>query len=383
MSLNLSRNTRLWVSTVDTGHDNSNTFEIPIQDGYSLGQNMASEDISPEEAGPTPTRGSRRFNTNLDPVDWSFSTYLNPYLVNGDVYALDAILWHALATSNDLPLELQGDGAGNAGQTDVYSTGSEFKIGFTKNGAHVLTKLNLYFKIDNKVYLVKEAQVNEASIPLDIADIAMTNWSGQGTEMVEIAAPAFMSATAETFNPDLPTADSFVGIPADRSYILSKLTTVTMQSNAGGTTSYYRIALTGGSLTINNNISYVTPSTLAEVDTPVGSFTGTFDVSGTMDSYLRDGVGLADGSSDANAYGSADLLKQMVQNKNVINVSNITFELGGKFNSSRVEVNLPQAHIGIPAVSVDSIISQSLEFKGIPSSAGMDDGDEVNITFYQ
>ena len=73
----------------------------------------------------------------------------------------------------------------------------------------------------------------------------------------------------------------------------------------------------------------------------------------------------------------------MVQNKNVINVSNITFELGGKSNSSRVEVNLPQAHIGITAVSVDSIISQSLEFKGIPSSADMDDGDEVNITFFR
>mgnify|MGYP000598525463 FL=1 len=72
----------------------------------------------------------------------------------------------------------------------------------------------------------------------------------------------------------------------------------------------------------------------------------------------------------------------MITNKNVVNVSNITFELGGKSNSTRVEINLPQAQIGIPAVSVDSIISQSLEFKGIPSSADMNDGDEVNLTFF-
>ena len=232
------------------------------------------------------------------------------------------------------------------------------------------------------MYHVKNGQVNEASIPLDINEIGMTNWSGQATEMTEIPEPAFMSDTGSTFNPSAPTANSFVAIPSNRSYILNKLTTVTMQSDAGGSSSFYRIALTGGSLAISNNISYVTPSTLAEVDTPVGSFTGTFDVSGTMDSYLRDGVGLSNGSSEENAYGSADLLKQMITNKNVVNVSNITFELGGKSNSTRVEINLPQAQIGIPAVSVDSIISQSLEFKGIPSSADMNDGDEVNLTFF-
>lgn len=382
MSLNLSRNTRLWVSTSKTTHDNSNTFEIPIQDGYSLGQNMSSEDISPEEAGPVPTRGSRRFNTAFDPVDWSFSTYLNPYISSGDVMALDAILWHAIATSNDLPVELEGDGAGNAGQTDVYTTGSSFKVGFTKNSAHVLTKLYLYFKIDNKVYLVEDGQVNEASIPLDISDIAMTNWSGQGTKITEITPPAFMAATGLEYDAATPTVDSYVGVPIDKAYILSKLTTVSMQSDASGSSKFYNIALTGGTLTISNGISYVTPSTLSEVDTPVGSFTGTFDVTGSMDSYLRDGIGLADGSSADNAYGSADLLRQMSTNRNVLNASNITFELGGKTNNSRVEINLPQAQIGIPAMSVDSIVSQSMEFKGIPSSADMNDGDEVNLEFF-
>jgi hypothetical protein len=382
MSLNLSRNTRLWVSTSNTTHDNSNTFEIPIQDGYSLGQNMSSEDISPEEAGPVPTRGSRRFNTALDPVDWSFSTYLNPFLSNGDVMAIDAILWHAIATDDSLPVELEGDGAGGAGQTDVYTTGSTFKVGFTKNSAHVLKRLYLYFKIDNKVYRVDEAQVNEASIPLDIADIAMTNWSGQGTKVTEIPAPAFMSSTGDDYSSASPTVDSFVKIPSNKSYILSKLTTVSMQSDASGSDSFYNIALTGGTLTISNGISYVTPSTLSEVDVPVGSFTGTFDVSGSMDSYLRDGIGLADGSTAQNAYGSSDLLSQMASNREVVNVSNITFELGGKSNPARVEINLPQAQIGIPAMSVDSIVSQSLEFKAIPSSANMNDGDEINLEFF-
>lgn len=382
MALNLSRNTRLWVSTVSTGHDNSNTFELAIQDGYSLGQNMTSEDISPEEAGPVPVRGSRRFNTSLDPVDWSFSTYLNPYLFGSDVMAMDAILWHALATPDSLDLDLDGDGAGGAGTTDVHYSNTSFNVGFTKNSAHVLTKLNMYFKIDNKVYLVEEAQVNEASIPLDIADIGMTNWSGQGTKVTEIPAPAFMSADGTSYDINSPTSNEFVAIPSNKAYILNKLTTVSMQSDASGSNAYYNMALTGGSLTIGNGITYVTPSTLAEVDIPVGSFTGTFDVSGSLDTYLKDGVGLANGSDAENAYGSAELLSQMATNRGVSNASNITFELGGKTNNARVEINLPNAHIGIPAMQVDSIVSQSLEFKGIPSSADMNDGDEINLKFF-
>lgn len=383
MALNLSRNSRLWVSTVTSGHDNSNTFEIPLQPDFSFSQGMSFEDISPEEAGPVPVRGSKRFNSALDPVDWSFSTYLNPYIFGGsNVMAVDAILWHALATSNDLSPDFNGDGSGNPGTTDVYYSPTSFNVGFTKNSAHVLTELNLYFKIDNKVYHVKKAQVNQADIPLDISGIGMTNWAGQATEIEEITAPAFMSGTGLAFDDSTPTNDEFVAIPSNAVYLLNKLTTVSMQSDVSGSNANYTIGLTGGSLTISNNITYVTPTTLANVDTPIGSFTGTFDVSGTMESYLKDGVGSANGTSSSNAYGSADLLKQMLSNRSVVNSTNIVISINGEGSTSKVVVTLPQAQIAIPSMSVDSIVSQSFEFKGIPSSADMDDGDEVDIKFY-
>ena len=211
----------------------------------------------------------------------------------------------------------------------------------------------------------------------------MTNWSGQGTKITQIEEPTFMSAIGAEYDIGGSSTDSYVAIPTDKSYILNKLTTVTMQSDAGGSQAFYNIALTGGTITIANNISYVTPSTLAEVDTPVGSFTGSFSVSGNMDSYLRGGIGLADGSDIDNAYGSEDLLRLMSENREVINASNIIFEMGGRTNASKVLVTLPNAQIGVPAMSVDSIVSQSLEFKGIPSSSDMNDGDEVNLEFFQ
>lgn len=382
MALNLSRNSRLWVSTVTTGHDNSNTFEIPLQPDFNFTQSMSFEDVSPEEAGPVPTRGSKRFNSSLDPVEWNFATYLNPYMFNTDVMAVDAILWHALATPNALGLDLNGDGAGGPGTTDVYYSPTSFNVGFTKNGAHQLTELNLYFKVDNKVYHVKKAQVGQVEIPLDISGIGMSNWSGQATEIEEIAAPTFMSNSGLAFDDSAPVADQYVAIPTNIVYLLNKLTTVQMQSDVSGSNAYYLVALTGGSLTINNNITYVTPTTLAKVDTPIGSFTGTFDVSGSFDAYLRDGVGSANGTSASNAYGTADLLKNMLANRSVTNASNIEISINGDTSTSKVVVTLPQAQIAIPTVSVDQIVSQSFEFKGIPSSADLDDGDEVDIKFY-
>lgn len=383
MALNLSRNSRLWVSTVESGHNNSNTFEIPLQDGYTLSQNPSFEDVSPEEAGPVPVRGSRRFNVSLDPVDWSFGSYLTPYLYDTDkIMTVDAILWHAISTTNALALDLDGDGANGPGNTDVYYTNTEFNVGFTKNGAHVLTKLYLYFKIDTKVYKVSNAQINQVEVPLDISGIAMANWSGQGTSIEEISAPAFMSGSGLAFDDAVPTSNEFVAVPSNKEYLLNKLTTVTMQSDVTGTSKYYHIALTGGSITINNNISYVTPNTLAELDVPVGSFTGSFEVTGTVDSYLKDGLGLKDGSSAANAYGSQDLLNHMLTNRDINHATDITFEINGKTSTARVEINLPNAMIGVPAMNVEQIVSQSFEFKGIPSSADMDDGDEVNLKFY-
>lgn len=379
MAINLSRNTRLWVSTVKTGHDNSNTFEIPVQEGYSLSQSVATADVSIEEAGLTPTRGGKRFNTNLDPVDWSFATYFNPYLdVDTNVYAVDMLMWHALATSNSTGIDFDGSLATGSA---TIGDGTAFSVDFNNNSAHVLTTLYLYFKIDNDVYLVDSAQVGQAEISIDITDIAMTSWSGNALSYTRMQTPpAFISGAGLTYSAAAATLNEFVGIPLTKKYLVNKLTTLEFTCNVTGVDLYYNIPLTAGTITVNNNVTYLTPNTLSEVDGPIGSFTGSFEVTGSMDAYLRDNPG-KDGVTRPNAKGTTELLEDMLSNTDkVTNVSNATFHIGGETSGTpQVNIDMPTLHISVPSVSVDDVISTSIEFKAIPASADLTSGTELTI----
>lgn len=376
MAINLSRNTRLWVSTVDKDgtHTPANTFEIPVQDGYSLSQSVSSSDVTVEEAGPVPTRGSKRFNDTLDPVEWSFTTYNTPYLETNH-YVVDMLLWHALASGNSIALDLDNTST----SAEVYGDATSFKVGFANNAAHVLTKLYLYFKIDNQMYYVANAQVNEAAISVDITDISQTAWSGQAISYEPIADPAFVAAGGAAFD-STSVAPGYVRISPAKKYLVNKLTVMELNADvAPSANDYYSIPITSASITISNNITYLTPSTLAEVDKPIGSFTGTFDVSGSVEAYLRKTGG--DGTS-GNGYGSAELLEHMLSTASgsVTNTANLVLYINGKnVGEPQMIITIPTGHLSIPEVSVDSVVSTSFELKGIPNDADLQSGTEVSL----
>ena len=105
-TFNLIRNSRVFFTTnVDstTGVipssgatiSSSNTFELQVLDGFSFSQGTQQATIQISEAGNTPVRGQRAFNTSKDPVDFSFSTYIRPYNSTG-VTAEESVLWNAL-----------------------------------------------------------------------------------------------------------------------------------------------------------------------------------------------------------------------------------------------------------------------------------------------
>ncbi len=360
MAINLSRNTRLWVSTAAAGsEDQTNTFEIGIQDGYSVGSQLNSTDISLNEAGATPNRGSARFNDSTNPVDWSISTYVRPYTATTPDRTLvaDKLLWHALASNQTIDDEW--DDAAKA----VHATASQFNIAFDANSTHELAKIRLIFKIDNIYTIVDDVQVGSAEISVDIDGIGMVNWSGQGTDFsTSTTAPAFIASGAGT---------GFEAVPAAAKYLKNKLTTMSLvaDANTGGTT--YDIAITGASVTISNNITYLTPETLGTVDKPIGSFTGAFDVSGSLDCYL-----------DTKAGGSYQLLSDMQANTNVKNGFNLVLKMGGP-TGERMEMTMGTCHLSIPEMSIEDVVGTTVEFKALPSSADMNDGDEISIAIFE
>ena len=80
----------------------------------------------------------------------------------------------------------------------------------------------------------------------------------------------------------------------DADYLKNKLSTLTLSTAAqgGGSASggldsrTYDIAITGGNITIANNITFLTPETLGVVDKSIGSFTGSRSITGSLTCYL-------------------------------------------------------------------------------------------------
>ena len=82
----------------------ANTFRLGVLDGYSFSQGSDSTDVTISEAGATPSSGSKAFNDSLPPAEWSFGTYVRPFVhgansfrVADDHDCVENILWAALS----------------------------------------------------------------------------------------------------------------------------------------------------------------------------------------------------------------------------------------------------------------------------------------------
>lgn len=348
MSKQFLRNARVWVSTVTTGHDKDNTFEVQVKDDLTWSQGNSTSTVEIDEAGATPTRSSKEFNDSLDPVDWAFTTYIRPYLsdIGPDwedstaddanlVVTPDALLWQGLSSGSALDI---------TGTKGVQSSATEMKVDFLDNSHHELLKLNVYVLADKIWYLISNVQVGEASISNDISAIGETAWSGQGTLMTKLSSAPFSDA-------DVTSVSCTLNAP----YIKNKLTVLKIKDSDTGKA--YKVPITGGSVTISNNITYLTPSTLSCLDVPIGSFTGTFSVEGDLTAYLDDQVG-----------GTAELLDDVVSARKVTNDFEISVIMGGEYTSGAPAcvIHLTSAQVRIPEISTDDVMGVSVSFTSNP-----------------
>ena len=385
----------------------ANTFRVGVLDGYSFSQGSDSSDVSISEAGATPNRGSKRFNDSLPPAEWSFGTYVRPFVhgaasfrVADDHDCCENILWAALSGT-----ALPGDAAATGRGVVVGTTAQNgSQCTFTKSDVHELMKLNIFFALENTTYRLNDAQVNQAEIDFSIDGIAQITWSGNATtidqveEAIEDPSKFIIQTTSEAA-PTSANTDTYAETynyvdttgPSDADYLRNKLSTLYLDTDAqgGGSASNglddktYDINITGGSLTIANNVTYVTPETIGIVDKPIGSFTGARVISGSLTMYL-----------DTKSNGSNQLLTDMAGATDLVtNVFDMRLFMGvagavgsdgdaigaDDFTAPGVEFNMPKAQLSIPAVEVGDLISASLEF----AAHGTDllTGDEITVKY--
>jgi hypothetical protein len=408
MALNLLRNSRVFFTTdldssgkVDTTAVMTalTTREIQVLDGFSFSQNTGQETVTTNEAGIAPIRGQRSFNTSLEPVDWSFTTYIRPVIGEGATTTVgidaddvvdceESVLWGAMSS-------VTGNGWSQTPGTVVsgaYTVKPVSTAAFTNSNAHQLQKFGLIIVFDDVTYVIDNCAIDSATIDFGIDAIAAIQWAGKGTEMRQLANTVLIAAPSSG---TVALTGGITGVGAvakakntDARFIANKLSTMTLASSTFGglTGTNYTIALTGGNLTISNNLTYLTPANLGVVNKPITYFTGTRSVTSNVTAYLKTG------SSAATTYAQgAGLLKDLLaaSTSSTENKFAVVVSLGGASNDTRVDLSMPTVQLTIPSITSEQVISTSITMTAQGSSTGLAGGtydlektNELSLKYY-
>lgn len=459
MARSLARNTRLVVSTLSPANltpanaTTSNTFEVKVLDGYTFSQDVTSQEVGVNEAGTAPVRGTLGFNTALNPVDVSFSTYVRAYDDSGTANCVERPLW-ASAMGTDLVV-----GAGHAIEV---ADATHIQFGLSDSNNNQLLALYLYFILENTTYVIQDFNVATAEVDFSIDGIATINWSGFGSRVNEnLDAHNRFTDTGDTNY--LTEGTDYKGVPATTTttFLRNKLSTLDLKDNVTGTPTIdnnniaaggitgtnvinltattipstlvggrvhnttqdeyatiiavddgantvtvaenvsatglnwvatnvldyyaadvhagvvYSIPITGATLTLENNFTYLTPEELAIVNLPLAGFAGNRVISGSFTAYLNTG-----------ATGSGGLLAELLTKiEEVSNNFELVFHMGGGIaQTPRVDFTIAHAQIAVPTTNVEDIISTEISFTGKPWDTGnnvgsFEDTNELVISY--
>ena len=386
----------------------ANCFRVGVLDGYSFSQGSESTDVTINEAGAAPNRGSKRFNDALPPAEWSFGTYVRPFKHGAASFRADGthdmvenIMWSALAGTG------LANASGSAVATGTGSTSGTL-IDFAESDVHELMKLNIYFVLENTTYRLNGAQVNSAEIDFSIDGIAQITWSGNATTIDQVTqamddpskygigdtdtdGSEWTNGNTDTYAEGYNFADT-VG-PSDADYLRNKLSSLYIDADAqgGGSGSggldntTYDINITGGSISIANNVTYVTPETIGIVDKPIGSFTGARTITGSLTMYLDN---KSNGSNQllTDLAGATDLVTNSFDMRLFMGVADAVpgraggaARASGDFVAPGVEFNMPKCHLQVPTIETGDLISTTVEF----AAHGTDllTGDEMSVKY--
>ena len=417
--LYFSRDTKVYVEIGTT------IWEIPVLDGFSFSQATNSSEITlaeMESTGGVSRRGRKQFNDSLAPAEWSFSTYVRPFKSAGSgtgaadddagkVHAVEEALWALFSGPAAYAAKTFTD--------QFVSDTTDLNIDFSESNKSTLGTGNFYFVLggaNRKVYKLTGCVVNEASIDFDIDGIASINWSGMSSEIVDMTNSTITQAAVPVFN--ATTADSttvavgdvwldndaghrlstLLTVPASgnctssahvyealsstKNFIRNRITTLAVAPTSQNPTgdgsneleASYALTLTGGNITMTNNVNFITPEEIGLVNVPIGHVTGTRSVSGSMTCYLSKDTGATNHSTDL--WEDLKSITSVVTNSFAL-----TFNIGGTTaDTPRLVVSMPTCHLEIPTHSIEDVISVETNFNALPST--IDGTNEATLTYH-
>ena len=380
-TLYFSRDTRVFINK------GTQVWELPVLDGFSFSQSTNSSEITLSEmsdASGNSRRGRQMFNDSFAPAEWSFSTYARPFASAGGTLgtASAAGVYPASATATDqhaveevLWAQLVGAGTWSAGDfVNCTSDATDLDISFANSNKTTLGEVDIYFVMGGAktagaktTYQITGCVVNEAALDFDIDGITTIAWSGTGKKLTDITGTAVSAAGLATTGVITPTINE--GIESTSNFIRNRITNLGVVNAMGSPhPSSYNLVLTGGSINISNNMTYLTPETLGVINQPLGAVTGTRTVGGSFTCYLN-----------AEDDSSAELFDNISSDLNTItNVFDLTFNVGGE-TAPFVQLSMEKCHLELPTHAIDDVISVEVTFHALPSN--IETADEISIIY--
>ena len=416
-SLNLQRNSEVFLSTVDlaagaavTSMTPSNTWKLEVLAGFAVTSSSATQDITSLESGVNPDRSQQRFNTAVNPVDWNFQTYIRPTgvvtpavangtsagtTVTGNAKPVaDWFMWQALV-SNTKVATITGEQSvwTTGGKLNTTNTASVTGAATTRSNFASAQENHLYFVLDNVIYQVANATVNQATVDAGIEEIATTTWTGMGTNLVELTGTPRNNAvsvfggilnngTGILANANAATITApasyhpynqmnVAGVISTNSFIKNRLSSIVFnhKASAGAATDTYTFPVTALTFDYTNNITYLTPEELATLNTPIGQFVGTRAVTGSATMYLR---------NDTNE--SAQFLRNIISDSRTSSsaTTDANLIIGGSV-APYLAFRLPAVQFEFPQLAIEDVISMSVNFVGQEPSNSRGNGGEVTL----
>jgi len=405
MALQFTRNANVYVQLTSDGSTHVQAWKLSVLDGFSFSQAINSSEITINEAGSASRRARLLFNDSLAPVEWSLSTYARPFeraVPTSEAGSPEDPLWAMLlgADSYDTSLGTYANSAvaeeivSPESPENAYNVNNRLTTSQTWNfGGSNVSSLSdnwkIYFSFEDtgniQVYQLDSAVVNSMSMDFDIDGIATIAWSGMAKSLTDAGTSVPTDLTAGG-----SPAVIEEGLTDTTNFIRNRISTVDLvrtdkqvgspeagDSGSAGSppiVDVYNLVLTGGSFSIENNINYLTPEELGVVNAPLANITGARSVSGSMTCYLDN----ADGESK-----SGELFADLVSDTETVrNVFNMSVNIGGTTGSTpRVYFDLPTAHLEVPTVNVEDLLTLEVNFHGQVADGNVDNTDEATIIY--
>ena len=188
----------------------------------------------------------------------------------------------------------------------------------------------------------------------------LTSAAASAATTLALAANTTRVTTTATGFATTPVAltGGIVGLCAPRfpvnNYITNKLSTASLiQGIAGVSGTSYTIPLTGGTITIANNINYVTPANIGVVNSPIGYYTGTRAITGNLTAYLRTGTGSTSALLSTLLSGASSTTETKYE---------LGIQIGGATTATRVEILASGTSLQIPAINSASVLATTINF---------------------